>query len=250
MNRALLLLVFFGCVQLCASQNNDSIPRDKDSIPEVQKPRGEVDSDEESDSKGSGAKGDTPNTKTETEEIDSLENDFNQKGIVFDTLVKKKVTLNPLAPSKAAFFSAVFPGLGQIYNKRYWKVPIVWGAIGGAIYAYTFNDNIYQRFRTAFKRRQAGFIDDEFYNPPGTVTVPRLDQGDLQNEQERYQRDRDLWLLVSIGLYALNIVDANVDAHLKQFNVDEDLSLDLQPYLDVDPFTNRPNYGVAMVLRF
>ena len=171
--------------------------------------------------------------------------------VIVDTLKTKKVRINPLAPSKAAFFSAVFPGLGQIYNKRYWKAPIVWGALGTAIYAYTWNDNRYQRFRTAFKRRRAGFTDDEFYDPFGGVgPIPRLDLGDLQNEQERYQRDRDLLLLVSIGLYALNIVDANVDAHLKQFNVDEDLSLDMQPFLDVDPVTNSPNYGMAVVVKF
>ena len=255
MNKVLIVLFFIGYAQLCTSQKNDSIPRVKDSLPEIQQQKGDIesDSDKESDSEpkaDANTNGDNAQTRPESAGIDSLQSDFNDKGIVFDTLVKTKVALNPLAPSKAAFFSAVLPGLGQVYNKRYWKVPIVWGAIGGAIYAYTFNDNLYQRFRTAFKRRQAGFIDDEFYNPPGTTTVPRLDQGDLQNEQERYQRDRDLWLLVSIGLYALNIVDANVDAHLKQFNVDEDLSLDLQPYLDIDPFTNRPNYGVAMVLRF
>ncbi|MGB7393491.1 MAG: DUF5683 domain-containing protein [Pricia sp.] len=191
-------------------------------------------------------------TDAESQEIDSLQNDLKDEGIiVVDTLQKKKVRINPLAPSKAAFYSAVIPGLGQIYNKRYWKAPIVWGAIGAAVYGYTWNDNAYQRFRTAFKRRQAGFIDDEFYDPfGGTGPIPRLDQGDLQNEQERYQRDRDLLLLVAIGLYALNIVDANVDAHLKQFNVDQDLSLNMRPYMDVDPISNQPIYGMAVAMRF
>lgn len=184
--------------------------------------------------------------------MDSLQNDLKKEGIIIvDSLQKKKARINPLAPSKAAFYSAVIPGLGQIYNKRYWKVPIVWGVIGGAIYGYVWNDNQYQRFRTAFKRRQAGFIDDEFYDPfNGVGLIPRLSQEALQSEQEARQRDRDLWLLASIGMYVLNIVDANVDAHLKQFNVDEDLSFDMQPFLDVDPVTNRPNYGMAVVVRF
>lgn len=188
---------------------------------------------------------------TKNTEIDSLQSDLKEESIiVVDTLKKQTKRINPLAPSKAAFYSAVIPGLGQIYNKRYWKAPIVWGAIGTAIYAYTWNDNRYQRFRTAFKRRRAGFSDDEFYDLNGDGVGPDLDQGDLQNEQERYQRDRDLLLLVSIGLYALNIVDANVDAHLKQFNIDEDLSFDLQPSLDLDPITNQPNYGMAVVMKF
>ena len=189
--------------------------------------------------------------KKQGQEIDSLQTDLKEEGIVvIDTLKAKRVRINPLAPSKAAFYSAVFPGLGQIYNKRYWKVPIVYGAIGAAVYGYTFNDRQYDRVRTAFKRRQAGFIDDEFYDPNGTGGGPLLDLSDLQNEQERFQRDRDLLLLVSIALYALNIVDANVDAHLKQFNIDDDLSFDMEPYLDLNPITNNPNYGMAVFIKF
>jgi hypothetical protein len=102
--------------------------------------------------------------------------------VVFqDTLLKKKMVMNPLAPSKAAFYSAVLPGLGQIYNKSYWKAPIVWGAIGGGIYMYTTTNDNYQRFRTAFKRRQAGFTDDEFN---GEGNFPFLDNSRLENQQE------------------------------------------------------------------
>ncbi|CAZ97848.1 DUF5683 domain-containing protein [Zobellia galactanivorans] len=185
-------------------------------------------------------------------EVDSLQSDLKEQGIVVvDTLKKKRVKINPLAPSKAAFYSAVIPGLGQVYNKRYWKVPIVYGAIGAAVYGYTWNNNQYQRVRTAFKRRQAGFTDDELFDPQNTgSTTPAFGLDDLQNEQERYQRDRDLLLLVSIALYALNIVDANVDAHLKQFNIDDDLSFDMQPFLDLDPVTNNPNYGMALIIKF
>ena len=65
-----------------------------------------------------------------------------------------------------------------------------------------------------------------------------------------FQRDRDLALLITIGLYALNIIDANVDAHLKQYNVNEDLSLKVQPYLDYHPINSNPNYGLALAIRF
>jgi hypothetical protein len=189
-----------------------------------------------------------------TTESDSLKSTLRSSGVIMqDSLLKKKKNFNPLAPSKAAFYSAVFPGLGQIYNKRYWKVPIVYGAIGGSIYAYTWNNDNYQRFRTAFKRRQAGFTDDEFYDINGDnlpTDPPDLDAGDLENQQERFQRDRDLWLVVSIGLYALNIIDANVDAHLKQFNIDDDLSFDFEPFLDLNQVTNDPTYGMALTIRF
>ena len=185
----------------------------------------------------------------EEKTTDSITNTLSTDVLVMDdslTVIKRKA-INPLAPSKAAFYSAVLPGLGQIYNKRYWKTPIVWGALGGSVYAYTWNNDNYKRFRTAFKRRQAGFTDDEFN---GEGIFPLLDDGDLENQQERFQRDRDLWLVLSIVIYSLNIIDANVDAHLKQFNIDNDLSLDFEPYLDLNAVTNNPTYGMALTIKF
>lgn len=157
--------------------------------------------------------------------------------------------IDPLKPSRAAFYSAVLPGLGQAYNKRYWKIPIVWGAIGTGIYAFNYNNDQYNSFRSAFKRRQAGFTDDQFYDL-GFVGEPDLSDDALQDAQERAQRDRDLSLLVTIGLYVLNIVDANVDAHLQQFNVDENLSLDVQPYIQWEEIQGQANYGLALQIRF
>ena len=167
---------------------------------------------------------------------------------------EKIVEINPLAPSTAAFYSAVLPGLGQAYNKRYWKIPIVWAAIGTGTYAYLYNDDLYDRFRDAFKRRRAGFKDDEFWDLNTTDNViptsPNLSNDALQDAQERYQRDRDLALLITIGLYALNIIDANVDAHLKQYNVSEELSMRMQPYLQANPITGEPHYGLAFHINF
>lgn len=184
-------------------------------------------------------------------EQDTIVDRSNPEVVVKADRVKKKA-INPLAPSKAAFYSAVLPGLGQVYNQRYWKVPIVFGAIGTGVYAYIYNDDLYDRFRDAFKRRRAGFTDDEFYdiNNSGVVPgSPDLSDEALQDAQERYQRDRDLALVITIGLYALNIIDANVDAHLKQFNVDEDLSLELKPYLEYHPINSDPNYGLAITIK-
>ena len=70
---------------------------------------------------------------------------------------KSSNELDPLRPAKAAFFSAVLPGLGQAYNKKYWKIPIVYAAIGGGLYFYFDNNNVYKRYRNAYKRRLAGF---------------------------------------------------------------------------------------------
>ncbi len=197
--------------------------------------------------------------KQETVAIDSVKTTLAEDEImVIDTLVVQKKAINPLAPSKAAFYSAVLPGLGQIYNKRYWKVPLVWGAIGGGIYGYRFYDQQYKDLRTAFKRRKAGFTDDEFYDlrlEPGQVTTrttPEIDDQRLERLQNDRQNDRDLTLLVTILFYALNVVDANVDAHLKQFNIDDDLGLnfEFQPYLELNPISSDPNYGMALIVKF
>ena len=172
--------------------------------------------------------------------------DLKKEGIVTtDSIIKKRKITNPLAPSKAAFYSAVLPGLGQIYNKKYWKAPIAIAAIGTAIYSYKWNDDRYKIFRTAFKRKKAGFTDLGDDRIPTDITIDVL-----QNQQERFQRDRDLMLLVSIAVYVLNIIDANADAHLKQFNVDTDLILNIKPHLEYNVVTAKPNYGMALKIKF
>lgn len=188
--------------------------------------------------------------KQHPQEIDSLAIDLEGEGITLDEITYQKKRINPLAPSKAAFYSAILPGLGQIYNKRYWKAPIVWGAMGTGIYVYSINNTQYNKARDAFKRRLANFEDDEFFDLNGDGVGPDISDEALQDAQEARQRDRDLALLITIALYAFNIIDANVDAHLKQYNVDDNLSIDFKPYLDLNPLTNNPNYGMALVVKF
>lgn len=157
---------------------------------------------------------------------------------------KSNSEYNPLAPSKAAFYSAVLPGLGQAYNKRYWKIPIVYGGIVAGIYFYKQQDADYNRFRNAYKRRLAGFKDDEFY---GSGNEPFISNDRLINAQRSAQKNKSVSLMVAIGFYLLNIVDANVDAHLQQYEVREDLSL--QPSIDVNPLNNQTQYGLVLKYR-
>ena len=157
--------------------------------------------------------------------------------IVSDSIKIKEI--DPLAPTKAAFYSAIVPGLGQAYNKRYWKIPIVYGAIGTGIYFYADNNKKYHRFRDAYKKRLAG-QDDEFKDQYSDAT--------LINAQRTFQRNRDLSLLVTIGLYVLNIVDANVDAHLLQFNVNNKLSV--RPDLYPNDINYKQNVGMTVNYKF
>ena len=159
--------------------------------------------------------------------------------------------INPLSPSKAAFYSAVLPGLGQAYNKKYWKIPLVYGALGTGIYFYLDNTKQFDRYRNAYKRRLAGFIDDEFYgvdldgNP---LATPRISDDGLIRAQEQFRKNKELSLLITIGIYALNIIDANVDAHLLQFNVDDNLAL--KPHFNFNEFDATTNLGLTLDFKF
>lgn len=149
--------------------------------------------------------------------------------------VKKTWNTDPLSPARAAFYSAILPGLGQAYNKSYWKIPIVYLAIGIPTYLYVVNDKELDRYRTAYKKRLDGLTDDEFY-AGRTDGNPRLSTDALRRAQDTYRRNKEMAMLFAIGFYALNIIEANVDAHLKQFNVNENLSL--EPYLYQNQYSN------------
>ena len=101
-------------------------------------------------------------------------------------------------------------------------------------------------------KTSTGFIDDEFYDLRGNGPEDGAEFSTeaLEDAQERFQRDRDLLLIVTIGLYALNIIDANVDAHLKQFNVSDDLSITIDPVMDLDRSQLSSNYGLSMNFNF
>ena len=146
----------------------------------------------------------------------------------------------PLAPARAAFYSAVLPGLGQAYTKKYWKIPIVYAALGTGIYFYIQNNDNYNLVRDAYKRRLSGLPDEERFRD--------ISNDQLISLQERYRRDQELSLLVTVGIYLLNIVDANVTAHLLQYNVTEDLSF--KPKINLNEFDTNLNYGVSLNYSF
>lgn len=158
-------------------------------------------------------------------------------------LVAKDTTkleeIDPLTPAKAAFYSAILPGLGQAYNKKYWKIPLVYGAIGTSMYFYIDSNRKYKDYRNAYKRRLEGYNDDNYQF---------LDDSRLIAGQKFYQRNRDLSALFVVGFYVLNIIDANVDAALIQFNVNERLSM--KPEIYPNDVTFKPNVGLTFNYRF
>lgn len=172
------------------------------------------------------------------------------KEVVVDSIIEIRDPINPLSPAKAAFFSAVLPGLGQAYNKKYWKIPIVYAAIGTGVYFYINNTKQYNRYRDAYKSRLAGFTNDEFYLDANgeQLDTPRVSTESLETAQDFYRKNKEISLLVTIGLYALNIIDANVDAHLLQYNVDENLSL--SPHYNFNEIDATSNLGLTLNFKF
>lgn len=176
---------------------------------------------------------------------DSLTVKKDEKVIVVTDSLLPKEEYNPLAPAKAAFYSAVIPGLGQVYNKKYWKIPIIYGGMAAGIYFYKQQDKDYDSFRNAYKRRLAGYTDDEYY---GNGAEPLISNDRLINAQKSAQKNKDLSIVVTVAFYLLNVVDANVDAHLRQYEVSEDLSL--VPNLEVNPFNAQTQYGMSLTYSF
>ena len=150
------------------------------------------------------------------------------------------IKIDPLVPSRAAFYSAVIPGLGQIYTKKYWKLPLIYGAIGSSIYGFNYNNKEMKRYRVAYKKRIAGYTDDEFFG-----RIPRESQ--LIEGYKYHRKYRDLSALFLLGFYLLNILDANIGAHLLQFNVNENLSI--FPKID-ESISNSPNLGISLNINF
>ena len=149
--------------------------------------------------------------------------------------------LDPSAPSKAAFYSAVLPGLGQGFNKKYWKIPIVYAAIGTSIFSYDFNQKKYWDYRNAYKSRKAGYNNDPYQNLI-------IDDDRLLDGADFHKKNRDLSMVFIIGFYILNILDANIDSHLKQYNVNE--SLTLKPYLNQGNELSYKSIGLSLNLNF
>lgn len=138
------------------------------------------------------------------------------KILASDTIVKH-------SPQRAAMFSAILPGAGQIYNRKYWKVPIIYASFGVSAYFIQYNYKNYTDFSNAYKIR----IDQD---PTTTDPYEEIYTADnLKFLRDVYRRNFELSCITAAAVYVLNIIDALVDAHLFYFHIDDDLSLRLQP---------------------
>lgn len=163
-----------------------------------------------------------------------------------DSLAQSKTAhkKNYTEPRKASIMSACLPGLGQVYNSKYWKVPIIYAGLGGLGYMFVLNNEEYNYFRQNLIRE----ADDD----PATLNATRYDVDQLQTLKVTYRKRRDVAAIGIALLYILNIIDANVDAHLKTFDVSDDLSISIDPWQGIysNGVRNRTASGFSIKFNF
>jgi hypothetical protein len=126
------------------------------------------------------------------------------------------------SPRKAAILSSTLPGLGQIYNKKYWKVPIIYAGLLTSAYYINDNNIQYKRYKNAYLKR----LDN---NPNNDDFVGKYSSGDLLILKDFYRRNREISILCFVGTYIINVLDASVDSHLFDYDISEDISLQIKP---------------------
>lgn len=154
-------------------------------------------------------------------------------------------------PQRALWLALVFPGGGQIYNRKYWKLPIVYGGFLGCIYALTWNNMMYKDYSQAY----LDIMDDD----PGTASYNKflhlgrtIDGSEerykslFKSRKDKYRRWRDMSLFVMIGIYAISVIDAYVDAELSVFDISKDLSLKVKPTVIGNPMAENPIYASSL----
>lgn len=166
-----------------------------------------------------------------------------------------KRIFNP-SPTRAVWLSAMLPGLGQIYNRRYWKLPIVIGGFMGLGYATNWNNNQYQDYSQGYRDLLDNDPNTNSYMNffPPTTTEGDLDrqwlQQTLKSRRDYYRRNRDLCIICMVGLYLLCMVDSYVDASLAHFDLSPNLSMDVQPAIYMEPSGGKPAVGINWAFNF
>ena len=140
------------------------------------------------------------------------------------------------SPRLAALYSAIVPGLGQFYNEKYWKIPLVYALGAFTAYQIKTNHQRYMTFRNVLFNIRDGNPNN---NDDFDIYTQRGFTEDAVNRRvDAYKRDRDYWIILAGVFYVLNIVDATVDAHLREFNINENLSMRVEPSFQSNPYQN------------
>ena len=160
-----------------------------------------------------------------------------------DTIIVDTISIH--SPKKATLYSTFLPGLGQIYNKKYWKVPVLYGLLGTFTYFVIYNDHQYMIYRQAYRDRIDGFTQQQ--DEGEYIDVLSNDQ--LKSEMKRWERSRNFNAIGIFLTYIANIIDANVDAHFFDYDISDDLSLRIMPVAS-PVISENSQFGVTCVLSF
>lgn len=143
-------------------------------------------------------------------------------------------------PKKALLYSLILPGAGQIYNRKAWKLPLVYGAYGGLIYAFDFNGSQFKKFKQAYTYRlESNPLADELINPAVSTDA-------IKRARDASRKNLELTYMAAIVVHALNGIEAYVDAHLRNFDISEDLSLDIRPTFEASGIGVQSGVGVFL----
>jgi hypothetical protein len=148
-------------------------------------------------------------------------------------------------PRKALLFAAILPGLGQIYNKKYWKLPLVYGGFISIGYGMNLYQTGYRKYKNQlFDNLNADPSNESLVNPDSEFTTSQL-----RTIVDRYRRERDFMVVLMAGMYLLQIIDAHVDAHLKEFDLNPNLQVSIEPTLEQNALMGRQT-GVSLIIKF
>ena len=161
-----------------------------------------------------------------------------------ENAITDSVTVKKHSPIKAQLYSAILPGLGQIYNRKYWKVPIIYGIGGAVIFSYFYNRDFYEDLNNAYI--EVYYMDPRptEYEFRGRIISSYDMAGTLDREKERFRKWKDYALVGIAAVYLLNVIDAMIDAHFLEYDVSDDLSFRLNPSL-----INHDIYATTMGMR-
>ena len=156
-------------------------------------------------------------------------------------------------PTKATWLALVIPGGGQIYNRKYWKLPIFYGGFAGCAYALTWNSKMYKDYSTAYKDAMNGNMQSSSITdllPPGYKISETQLKELLRKRKDTYRRYRDLSIFAFIGVYLLSVIDAYVDAELSNFDITPDLIMKVEPAVIDNRINNSSNRSVGLQCSF
>ena len=173
--------------------------------------------------------------------------------ITLDSLAKSQPVTMPVVfkpdHQKSLWYAIIFPGLGQIYNRQYWKVPIVYGGVAGLTYAISWNGKYYRDYSRGYRDIMDSDPNTKSYEKllPYSIDPSSSEAKNLmKSRQNTYHRYRDLSIVGAVAFYAITVIDAYVDAQLADFDISPDLSMQVAPTLFQTPNSYKPSVGVQL----